>query len=248
MDAVIGGTHITSLPNLTSVRTEKLTTPYGDPSSAVSIGLIDGREIAFLPRHGDPHALAPHKINYRANLWALQELGVTQGVSIATCGGIRGDFGPGVLVLPDQIIDYSHGRIGTYHDGTDGKPVRHVDFTQPYSDALRQRILAAAQLAGESIADGGCYGCCNGPRLETAAEVAKLARDGCHLVGQTGMPEAALARELGIGYAAICPIVNHAAGIGDSRFEISRVELVTTRTAALARILKILTVFAGQGR
>ena len=157
MDAVIGGTHITSLPNLTSVRTEKLTTPYGDPSSAVSIGLIGGREIAFLPRHGDPHALAPHKINYRANLWALQELGVTQVVSIATCGGIRGDFGPGVLVLPDQIIDYSHGRIGTYHDGTDGKPVRHVDFTQPYSDALRRRSLpgkASPTVAAMAAATG----------------------------------------------------------------------------------------------
>jgi 5'-methylthioinosine phosphorylase len=167
-------------------------------------------------------------------------------VSIATCGGIRGDFGPGVLVLPDQIIDYTSGREGTYHDGTDGKPVRHVDFTQPYAEGLRQRILAAARLADETVADGGCYGCCNGPRLETAAEVAMLARDGCDLVGQTGMPEAALARELGIGYAAICPIVNHAAGIGDSRFEIGRAELAATRTAALERIARILTVFAAQ--
>lgn len=248
MDAVIGGTHITSLPNLRSVRREKLRTPFGDPSAEVMIGLFGDREIAFLPRHGDPHALAPHMINYRANLWALHELGVKQVVSIATCGGIRDAFGPGVLVLPDQIIDYSHGRIGTFHDGTDGKPVRHVDFTQPYSEALRQRVLAAARQAGEAIADGGCYGCCNGPRLETAAEVAKLAQDGCDLVGQTGMPEAALARELGICYAAICPIVNHAAGIGDSRFEISRAELAATRTAALARIMKILTVFASQDR
>lgn len=246
MDAVIGGTHLTRLPNLDSVREEKISTPFGDPSGPVSIGLCGGRQIAFLPRHGNPHALAPHKINYRANMWALKELGVTQILSIATSGGIREDFGPAALVVPDQIIDYTHGRESTYHDGTDGEPVRHIDFTQPYSEHLRRRITEAAQTAGESVYNGGCYGCFNGPRLETAAEISKLARDGCDLVGQTGMPEAALARELGIEYAAICPIVNHAAGLGDSKQEISREELTRTRAAAFERVVKIVAAFAAQ--
>lgn len=248
MDAIIGGTHITSLPGLTGLRSAEVRTPYGQPSGPVTFGQLAGREVAFLPRHGAPHALAPHKINYRANLWALKELGVDQVFSIATCGGIRADFGPGVLVVPDQIIDYTHGRADTYHDGSDGLPVRHAEFTLPYAEALRSRLLAAAEAAGQAVADGGCYGCCNGPRLETAAEVRRLARDGCDLVGQTGMPEAALARELGLGYAAICPIVNHAAGLGDSRLEIPRAELAATREEALERILKILAALvAGRG-
>ena len=243
MDAIIGGTQITSLPGLTGLRSVTMETPYGPPSGSVTIGELAGREVAFLPRHGAPHALAPHKINYRANLWALREVGVSQVISIATCGGLRADFGPGVLVVPDQIIDYTHGRADTYHDGSDGQPVRHADFTQPYTEALRQRLLVAAKAAGQIVADDGCYGCCNGPRLETAAEVRRLARDGCDLVGQTGMPEAALARELALGYAAICPIVNHAAGLGDSKLEIARAELAATREEALGRILKILAFF-----
>lgn len=246
MDAVIGGTHLTRLPNLESVREERVPTPFGDPSGPVSIGLCGGREIAFLPRHGNPHALAPHRINYRANMWALKKLGVTQILSIATSGGIRDDFGPAALVVPDQIIDYTYGRESTYHDGTNGEPVRHIDFTRPYSEPVRQRIIEAAKTAGESVRDGGWYGCFNGPRLETAAEISKLAGDGCDLVGQTGMPEAALARELGVEYAAICPIVNHAAGLGDSKQEISREELTRTRSAVFERVVKIVAAFAAQ--
>lgn len=247
MDAVIGGTQVTQLPNLEGVRQEKVSTPFGDPSGPVSIGTCGGREIAFLPRHGNPHALAPHRINYRANLWALKEVGVTQILSIATSGGIREAFGPAVLVVPDQIIDYTYGREHTYFDGTDGEPVKHIDFTEPYSPTVRRRILEAAKAAGEEVFDGGCYGCFNGPRLETASEIRKLALDGCDLVGQTGMPEATLAAELGLEYAAICPIVNHAAGIGDSKHQISREELTATRAAAMQRVVKILSAFAAQG-
>lgn len=246
MDAVIGGTQITRLPNMSSVRQERVSTPYGDPSGAISIGMVGGREIAFLPRHGDPHALAPHKINYQANIWALRELGVKHILSIATSGGIRDAFGPSALVVPDQVIDYTYGRQDTYFDGTTGEPVRHIDFTQPYSQRVRQRIIDAATAAGETVHDGGCYGCFNGPRLETAAEIRRLKNDGCDLVGQTGMPEAALARELGVEYAAICPIVNHAAGMGSSKHEISREELTATRLAALERVVKILAAFAAQ--
>jgi len=246
MDAVIGGTQITRLPNMESVRQERVSTPYGNPSGAISIGFVGGREIAFLPRHGDPHALAPHKINYQANIWALKEIGVKHILSIATSGGIRDAFGPSELVVPDQIIDYTHGRQETYFDGTGGEPVRHIDFTQPYSQRVRQRIIDAAASVGEKVHDGGCYGCFNGPRLETAAEIRRLKNDGCDLVGQTGMPEAALARELGLHYAAICPIVNHAAGMGSSKHEISREELTATRLAALERVVKILAAFAAQ--
>jgi 5'-methylthioadenosine phosphorylase len=246
MDAVIGGTNLTRLPNLKSVRVERVTTPFGDTSGPISIGVCAGEELAFLPRHGDPHALAPHKINYRANMWALKKLGVRHVVAIATSGGIRAEFGPAVLVVPDQLIDYSHGREETYFDGTNGEPVKHVDFTEPYAQVVRQRILDAAKTVGEEAHDGGCYGCFNGPRLETAAEIRRLARDGCDLVGQTGMPEAVLARELGLDYAALCPIVNHAAGLGESKHAISREELTRTRLAALERVANILAIFATQ--
>jgi 5'-methylthioinosine phosphorylase len=243
MDAVIGGTHLTRLAILESPRVEKVTTPFGETSGPISIGSCAGAELAFMPRHGDPHALAPHKINYRANMWALKELGARHVVAIATSGGIRLEYGPGVLVVPDQIIDYTHGRDDTYFDGTSGEPVKHIDFTEPYSHAVRRRILDTAKAAGEEAQDGGCYGCFNGPRLETAAEIRRLARDGCDLVGQTGMPEAALARELGLEYAALCPIVNHAAGLGDSKKAISREQLTRTRVAALERVARILTAF-----
>ena len=243
MDAVIGGTHLTRLPILESPRVEKVTTPFGETSGPISIGTCAGAELAFMPRHGDPHALAPHKINYRANIWALKELGVRHVVAIATSGGIRPEYGPGVLVVPDQIIDYTHGRDDTYFDGTNGEPVKHIDFTEPYSHTVRSRILDSAKAAGEEAQDGGCYGCFDGPRLETAAEIRRLARDGCDLVGQTGMPEAALARELGLEYAALCPIVNHAAGLGDSEKAISREQMTRTRIAALERVARILTAF-----
>jgi 5'-deoxy-5'-methylthioadenosine phosphorylase len=243
MDAVIGGTQLTRLPVLESPRVEKVTTPFGETSGPISIGTCAGAELAFLPRHGDPHVLAPHKINYRANMWALKELGARHVVAIATTGGIRLEYGPGVLVVPDQIIDYTHGRDDTYFDGTNGEPVKHIDVTEPYSQTVRRRILDAAKGAGEEAQDGGCYGCFNGPRLETAAEIRRLARDGCDIVGQTGMPEAALARELGLEYAALCPIVNHAAGLGDSKKGISREQLTLTRVAALGRVARILTAF-----
>ena len=164
-------------------------------------------------------------------------------IPIATSGGIRPEYGPGALVVPDQIIDYTHGRQDTYFDGISGVPLKHIDFTEPYSHTVRRRLLDAARAAEEEAHNGGCYACFNGPRLETAAEIRRMARDGCDLVGQTGMPEAALARELGLEYAALCPIVNHAAGLGDSKKAISRDQLTRTRTASLDRVARILTAF-----
>jgi len=243
MDAVLGGSKLTSLPNMTGIRSETVKTPYGDPSAAISIGSVGGREVAFLPRHGNPHMFAPHKINYRANMWALKELGATRVFSVATSGGIRPTFEAGHFVVPDQVIDYTHGRIDTYFDGSDGKPVQHIDFTEPYNEGVRKAILAAVKAAGETAHDGGCYACFNGPRLETAAEIRMLQKDGCDLVGQTGMPEASLAAELKLAYAALCPIVNPAAGLGESEKAISREEIIRVREELFGRIEAILEAF-----
>jgi 5'-methylthioadenosine phosphorylase len=243
MDAIIGGTNLTSLPNLTDVRQETVTTPYGDPSAAIKIGKVGGNEVAFLPRHGDPHMLAPHKINYRANIWALKQLGVTRVIGIATSGGITADFDSGVLAVPDQIIDYTYGREMTFTDGTGDAPVFHAEFTMPYTAKTRMQLIEAAKAANQPVVDGGCYACFNGPRLETAAEIRRLKNDGCDLVGMTGMPEAALARELELEYAALCPIVNPAAGIGESSIEISRDFIKRTREEAFQRVSLILAEF-----
>lgn len=244
MYAVIGGTQTVSLSVLRHVRTTQIDTPYGAPSGQVTLGEIDGRPFAFLPRHGNPHLLAPHRINYRANVWALRELGARSVIAICTTGGVDEAFGPGTIVCPDQIVDYTTGREHTYSDGLDGQPVEHVEFTLPFADGLRRRLLAAAGACDVTVVDGGCYGCVNGPRLETAAEIRMLARDGCSLVGQTMMPEAGLAREAGLEYAALCPVVNHAAGVGSSRQGIERSVLRATREATMEHVMQVLLAFA----
>ena len=243
MDAIIGGSQLASFDGLVDVRQEKMTTPYGDPSAPITLGTIAGRAVAFVPRHGDPHVIPPHRVNYRANIWALRDVGATHVIAIATAGGMRDDFAPGTLVVPDQVIDYTWGRAHTFSDGEKAEPVLHVDFTEPFSEALRQRLLAAGTRANAGLAGGGCYACFNGPRLESAAEIRKFMRDGCDLVGQTLMPEAGLAREAGLEYAALCPIVNPAAGLGASRHGISREELMSTRGAAMARVTALLVAF-----
>ena len=190
----------------------------------------------FLARHGHGHTFAPHEINYRANLWALKEEGATRLVSVASVGGVRADLGPGTLVVPHQIIDYTWGRRATYFEGGES-PVVHIDFTHPYTESLRQRILAAARMAGEPVLDGGVYAATQGPRLETAAEVDRVERDGADMVGMTAMPEAALARELGLEYAAIAVVVNHAAGRGESKegIALDRLEAMLRQTIDRAR-------------
>src|SRR5690606_21936604 len=174
MLGIIGGSGLAGLTDLSDARRRVLRTPYGDPSCALTFGRIGAMDIAFLARHGYGHTLAPHEINYRANIWALREVGVQRIISVATVGGIRDDFGPGELIVPDQIIDYTHGRHATYFEGS-GVAVTHVDFTEPYDPGLRRMLLEAAAAAGERIHDGGCYGCTQGPRLETAAEIRRLA-------------------------------------------------------------------------
>lgn len=237
MIAIIGGSGLTQLSNLDITRREVVRTPYGEPSGALIFGRIGSREVVFLARHGYGHTIPPHCVNYRANMWALAKAAQADSiVSVASVGGIRCDLGPGVVVIPDQIIDYTWGRHVTYHEGGDS-PVIHIDFTEPYDGALRARLLAAAAKAGETVVDGAVYATTQGPRLETAAEVTRLERDGADIVGMTGMPEACLARELGVPYAAICVVANWAAGRGDSAHAISfaLIEEVLQQSLAKAR-------------
>ncbi len=213
--AIIGGTGLTQLHALEILDREIVHTPYGDPSGPLTHGRLYGKDIMFLPRHGYGHTIPPHKVNYRANIWAMREAGAKHILAVAAVGGIRSDMLPGCIVAPDQIIDYTFARITTYFE--EGlQHVTHIDFTHPYSAALRTRIIEAAVKAGVKIVDGATYAATQGPRLETAAEVDRLERDGCHIVGMTGMPEAALARELELDYATCAVVANWAAGRGDT--------------------------------
>jgi 5'-deoxy-5'-methylthioadenosine phosphorylase len=220
MLAIIGGSGLTTLANLSVSRKVVATTAWGDPSSPITIGQIAGKSVMFLARHGPGHTIPPQKINYRANICALKDAGATKILAVAAVGGIGSACGPGRLVVPDQIIDYTSNRAATYFEGQD-KQVVHIDFTWPYSQTLRDRVIEGARLASVAVVDGGVYGATNGPRLETAAEINRMERDGCTLVGMTGMPEAALAREQDVPYASLAVVANWAAGRGDSSQAIS---------------------------
>ncbi|HOB47572.1 MAG TPA: S-methyl-5'-thioinosine phosphorylase [Zoogloea sp.] len=239
MLAIIGGSGLTQLANLSVIRREVVRTPFGEPSGALTFGLLCERPVVFLARHGYGHTIPPHQVNYRANLWALREAKVDEIISVASVGGIRSDLCPGELVVPNQIIDYTWGRKSTFHESTD-EPVVHIDFTEPYDADVRRRILAAAVMAGQPVVDGAVYAATQGPRLETAAEINRLERDGADLVGMTGMPEAALARELGIPYAAINVVANFAAGRGDSRREICFDSIDAVLREAMGRVRSVL--------
>lgn len=239
MLAIIGGTGLTQLSNLDVTRRQVVRTPYGEPSGALMFGSMAGKEVVFLARHGHGHTIPPHVVNYRANIWALNAQGVRNVVSVASVGGIRPDLGPGAIAVPDQIIDYTWGRKSTFHEGEDGTVV-HTDFTRPYCDRLRGLILEAAKAAGQAVAGDGVYAATQGPRLETAAEIDRLERDGAHMVGMTGMPEAGLAREAGLCYAAIAVVANHAAGRARSRTGIRMEDINATLRAALGQVRGII--------
>lgn len=238
MLAIIGGSGLTTLSTLAVAHREVVRTPYGEPSSALLFGQIAGRDAVFLARHGHGHTVPPHQVNYRANLWALKHRGATAVLAVASVGGIR-TRGPGELVVPHQLIDYTHGREATFFDGGDQR-VTHIDFTHPYTPELRAKCLAAGVDAGIPLTDGGIYGAVQGPRLETAAEIDRLERDGATLVGMTGMPEAALARELEVPYAAICVVVNHAAGRCDSATAISMDGINRVLETGMASVRRLL--------
>ena len=242
MFAILGGSGLTSFAELQIDRREVVRTPWGEPSGPVTIGRIDDVPVVFLPRHGHGHTIPPHAINYRANIHALKHLGVEGVIAVASVGGVRGDMEPGAIAVLDQMLDYTWGRESTYFDGPD-RPVTHIDFTLPYDTTLRQRLLDVAATHRYPLIDGGCYACMQGPRLETAAEINRVERDGADVVGMTLMPEAALARELDLPYAALAVVVNHAAGRGDSKLAISTAEIGRTLEAAIDRVRELIVAF-----
>ena len=211
--AIIGGSGLTSLKNLEVTRREVVYTPYGEPSGPLTHGTLCGKAVVFLPRHGYGHTIPPHMINYRANLQALKQIGVKKVIAVAAVGSIRADLVPGSMVIPDQIIDYTWARAHTFFDGG-GTPVTHIDFTHPYSAELRALLLKGCASAGLACSSQATYGATQGPRLETTAEINRMERDGCDIVGMTGMPEAALAAELGLAYATCAVVANMGAGRG----------------------------------
>ena len=239
MLAIIGGSGMAQLSCLEISRREVIRTPYGEPSGPLTFGEINGQDIVFLARHGPGHTIPPHAVNYRANLWALNSIKPTRVVAVAAVGGIREDLKPGVMVVPDQIIDYTYGRQFTYFDDMK-QPVTHIDFTHPYKQAVRKQVLQAAQRADENIIDGGVYAATQGPRLETAAEINRLERDGADMVGMTGMPEAALARELELKYAAIAVVANYAAGRGTNKQNIPLKEIFAVLDNAMVNVRNVL--------
>ncbi len=239
MLAIIGGSGLTQLANLEIQHRQVIRTPYGEPSGPLTFGRIRNEEVIFLARHGYGHTIPPHEVNYRANIWALHSRGVTDVVSVASVGGIHPDLVPGTVVIPDQIIDYTWGRKGTYREGKD-TPVVHMDFTEPYCQRMRELCMRGAEAAGERYIDGGVYAAVQGPRLETKAEIDRLERDGATMVGMTGMPEAALAKEIGLCYAAIGVVANHAAGRGSSASAVRYDEVEAVLKQAMGRVRKIL--------
>jgi len=229
--AVIGGTGVYALGELADVESHQPVTAYGALSGPVRVGTYAGRRVAFLARHGEGHSLPPHRINYRANLAALQTLGATRVLALNTVGGITAQCGPRVLACPDQLIDYTWGRVSTLCEEA-GTEVLHVDFGDPYTPELRAMVIAAAKRAGVPLVETGCYGATQGPRLETKAEIARMRRDGCDLVGMTGMPEAGLAREFGLDYACLAIVANWAAGAGPDVDEVITLQDVLDNVAA----------------
>jgi len=239
MLAIIGGRGLTQLANLEITHRQVMRTPYGEPSGAFTFGILNRHEVIFLARHGHGYTIPPHLVNYRANLWALQEQGVTEVISIATVGGIRADLTPGTIVLPDQIIDYTHSRDSTFFDKRDVR-YTNANFALPYSTGLRTRILRSASLINQPCADSGVYAAIQGPRLDSIAEVNRYERDGADMIGMTGMPEASLAKELELHYACIGVVTNYAAGRGNSMTGINMEAINTTASEAMVRVRSIL--------
>lgn len=235
--AIIGGTGLTSLKGLEITRREVMHTPYGEPSGPLTHGILAKREVVFLARHGYSHTIPPHQVNYRANIWALKHAGVDAVVAVAAVGGITEELRPRRVAFPDQIIDYTWSRAHTFFE-QDLTHVTHVDFTEPYDARLRQRLIHAARAIQLDACERGTYAATQGPRLETAAEINRLERDGCDMVGMTGMPEAVLARELELPYATCAVVANWAAGRGKG--EITMDEVQENLSAAMANVRHVL--------
>ncbi len=233
---VISGSGLYDIPGLEIIDSVKISTPYGKTSDDYRIGSLSGKEIAFLPRHGSVHHIQPHKINYKANIWGFRDLGIKRIISIGASGGISSEMKPGVIAVPDQLIDKTVGRQSTFYDEDE---VVHVDFTEPFCSDLRKYIFAAADKSGVAVTKEGTYICTEGPRLETAAEIKAFSISGADMVGMTVMPEAVLSRELEICFACISVITNYAAGITGKKLTTTEViEMMQASTEKLKSILK----------
>ena len=235
--AIIGGTGLTSLKGLEITGKEVVQSKYGAPSGELISGVLSGKEVLFLPRHGYNHNIPPHKVNYRANIAVLKEAGADYIIAVNAVGGITNEMGPGQISIPDQLIDYTWSRQHTFFED-ELDDVVHIDFTQPYCETLRQKLITAADQHGIDVVGKGTYAVAQGPRLETAAEIDRYERDGCHIVGMTGMPEAALARELELCYASVSVVANMAAGRGEG--EITMAEIERTLDTGMANVRALL--------
>jgi 5'-methylthioinosine phosphorylase len=234
---IIGGTGFDDLPGITISRREVVSTPFGEPSAELAFGRIADTEFVFLPRHGSDHRVPPHRINYRANAMALSDAGVKRIIAIAAVGAIAPAMTPGTIVVPHQIIDYTWGREHTLFDGISAT-TGHIDFADPYSPSLRDMLLEASRSAGVEVISRGVYAAVQGPRLETAAEIDRMDRDGADIVGMTGMPEAALARELEMEYATLAIVVNAAAGRSEAPITLDMI--ARNLEAGTGKVMKVL--------
>ena len=235
--AIIGGSGLTNLENLEITRREVVRSPYGEPSAPLVYGRIGGQEAVFLPRHGHGHTIPPHGVNYRANVWVLKTAGASRLIAVNAVGAIASGLAPGSLVVPDQIVDYTYSRFHTFF-GSDIQRVTHVDFTEPYCAELRDAIIHCARTAKFPVVEHGTYGATQGPRFESTAEIRRMERDGCDIVGMTGMPEAGLARELGLCYASISVVANAAAGKAPGKISLAEIE--SALDAGMEKVRKLL--------
>lgn len=246
--ALIGGTGLTKMEGLTVTRREMVKTPYGAPSSPLVFGELNGTPVAFLARHGSTHRIPPHRVNYCANIWALNSVGIKRVIAVGAVGGISEECSVGAIVVPDQIVDYTTGRQNTYFDGGE-EPVEHIDFSYPYNETLRQALIKGAKASDQvTVVESGVYGATQGPRLETAAEIRRMANDGCTIVGMTGMPEAALAAELGLAYACLGVVINAAAGNNGKAIDTAELPAAITSAMENARQVLELTLQDGSLR
>ena len=238
MLAIIGGTGLTQMEGLNVVSRQQVSTQWGEPSAEIVTGSIEGKEVLFLARHGHPHRIPPHKVNYRANIQALKDAGATAIIAVNAVGGIHPECEPAGLMIPDQIVDYTWGREHTFFaDNLD--EVVHIDFSWPYDEPLRQLLLKEAANLQLKVMDKGVYGATQGPRLETAGEILRMKRDGCDIVGMTGMPEAALAREVELPYACVALVVNMAAGLTDEIITMAEIEAALHQ--GMGKVLSLLS-------
>jgi len=223
--AIIGGSGLSSLTAMQVYDSEWPGTAYGEPNAPLQHTRLSGEMVIFFARHGEGGAFAPHRVNYRANLTALKQAGIKKVIAVNVVGGITEEMQTGTICIPGQLIDYTFGRADTFFDGSNNKPVKFIDFAEPFNAGVRLQLLAAAQTLELPVVAGGVYGCTQGPRLETAAEINRMERDGCDIVGMTAMPEAALAMELGLEYASICVVVNRASGRSDKPLSLGEIHL-----------------------